>query len=285
MGLEGVLIKSAELRFDLICFLTCCRKEFRVQSKRSTVTGGCREDTPHTWCFPWLRTQVCVARKNTTSHRHVIHVYTCAFFIILLHAYCTIDTHCLFLVYFIEDQPPRLRCRIRTPQPRSQETRTMAPWPKYHLPHGRSPMWPTLLMSSRLSLHSSRARTSKPSTTLATTMRSLPMLRLTTSTSDMRFALPLFSQEAEAEASLQQTYHSNEGGLFKGAQSILASTGQPVVWLTQKRKSSQELDDDQIRILLARQQEQLLAEAKSDILRHEYKADLAEKTFVHWIDK
>ena len=99
------------------------------------------------------------------------------------------------------------------------------------------------------------------------------------------FALPLFSQEAEAEASLQQTYHSNEGGLFKGAQSILASTGQPVVWLTQKRKSSQELDDDQIRILLARQQEQLLAEAKSDILRHEYKADLAEKTFVHWIDK
>ena len=35
-------------------------------------------------------------------------------------------------------------------------------------------------------------------------------------------ALPLFSQESEAEASLKQTYHSNEEGLFKGAQSVLA---------------------------------------------------------------
>ena len=91
------------------------------------------------------------------------------------------------------------------------------------------------------------------------------------------FALPLFSQEAEAEASLQQTYHSNEEGLFKDAQSILTSTGQPIAWLTQKRKSSQELDDDQIRIILEAQKEQLLAEAKSDILRHEYNADRPKK--------
>ena len=90
-------------------------------------------------------------------------------------------------------------------------------------------------------------------------------------------ALPLFFlQECEAEADLRQTYHSNEEGLFKVAQSILASTGHPVAWLTQKRKCSQELDDSQFRTLLERQQEQLLAEAKSEILRHEYKADLAE---------
>ena len=88
-------------------------------------------------------------------------------------------------------------------------------------------------------------------------------------------ALPLFSQESEAEASLGQTYHYNEEGLFKDAQSILARTGQPVARLTQKRKSRQELDDGQIRIILEGQMEQMLAGAKSDILE-EYKADLAE---------
>ena len=52
-----------------------------------------------------------------------------------------------------------------------------------------------------------------------------PMPRLTTSTSEMRL---------ETEANLRQTYHSNEESLFEGAQSISASTGQPVAWLTQK---------------------------------------------------
>ena len=65
-------------------------------------------------------------------------------------------------------------------------------------------------------------------------------------------ALPLFSQESEAEAHLRQTYHTNAAGLFKGAPSILARTGQPVVWLTQKRKCSQDLDDSKIRIMLER---------------------------------
>ena len=89
-------------------------------------------------------------------------------------------------------------------------------------------------------------------------------------------ALPLFSQESEAEAHLRQTYHFNAEGLFKGAPSILARTGQPVVWLTQKRKCSQDLDDSKTRIMLGRQKEQLLAGAKSEILEHEYKADHAE---------
>ena len=44
----------------------------------------------------------------------------------------------------------------------------------------------TLLTILRLLLLSSRTRMSRQSTTLATTMRSLPMLRLTTSTSEIR---------------------------------------------------------------------------------------------------
>ena len=47
--------------------------------------------------------------------------------------------------------------------------------------------------------------------------------------------------------------------------------------MSQKRKSDQELDNCQFRLILERDREQLLAEAKSEILRHEYWADLAEK--------
>ena len=46
--------------------------------------------------------------------------------------------------------------------------------------------------------------------------------------------------------------------------------------MSQKRKSNQELDNCQIRIIFGKTREQLLAEAKSEILRHEYRADLAE---------
>ena len=45
--------------------------------------------------------------------------------------------------------------------------------------------------------------------------------------------------------------------------------------MSQKRKSNPELDNCQ----LEREKEQLLAKAKSEILRHEYRADLAENTF------
>ena len=64
--------------------------------------------------------------------------------------------------------------------------------------------------------------------------------------------------------------------LFQGAQSILASTVKPVTGCHKKRKSNQELDNCQITIVLGKTREQLLAEAKSEILRHEYRADLAE---------
>ena len=46
--------------------------------------------------------------------------------------------------------------------------------------------------------------------------------------------------------------------------------------MSQKRKSNQELDNCQFMIILEREKDQLLAEAKSEILRHENKADLAE---------
>ena len=65
--------------------------------------------------------------------------------------------------------------------------------------------------------------------------------------------LPLYTQEREADTFLRQTYHSNEEGMFPGAVSSLASTGQPEAWLTQERKFSHESDDGQIKIILERQ--------------------------------
>ena len=88
-------------------------------------------------------------------------------------------------------------------------------------------------------------------------------------------ASPLFTQESEAEASLAQTYHSDEESLLRGAQSDLARTEQPVVWQT-RQKSSRESDDERIKTMLQIQKEQILAEARAEILKYENKASLTE---------
>ena len=46
--------------------------------------------------------------------------------------------------------------------------------------------------------------------------------------------------------------------------------------MSQKRKSNQELDNCQFRIILEREKRTVLTEAKSEILGHEYRADIAE---------
>ena len=43
--------------------------------------------------------------------------------------------------------------------------------------------------------------------------------------------------------------------------------------LSQKRKSSRDLENERIRVLLERQKEQILAEVRSEIQKHELKAD------------
>ena len=69
---------------------------------------------------------------------------------------------------------------------------------------------------------------------------------------------PLFTQEREESANLRQTYHSHEESLLP-AQSFFAHsrTERPVYEpssnLPQKRKSSRDLENEQIRILLERQ--------------------------------
>ena len=88
------------------------------------------------------------------------------------------------------------------------------------------------------------------------------------SLSEKRYLHQLFTKEREESANLRQTYHSHEESLLP-AQSFLTrtSTGKPLyepsLNLSQKRKSSRDLENEQIRILLERQKEQILAEVRS----------------------
>ena len=98
------------------------------------------------------------------------------------------------------------------------------------------------------------------------------------SLSEKALSSPLYVQEQEEPTNLRQTCHSHEESLLP-AQSFFTrtSTGRPVYEpssdLFQKRKSSRDLENEHIRILLERQKEQILAEVRSEIQKHEFQAE------------
>ena len=80
---------------------------------------------------------------------------------------------------------------------------------------------------------------------------------------------PLFIQEREEPVDRRQAYHSQEESLLP-AQSFFAHTQErrdPYTNLgrVKKRKSSREMENERIRILLERQKEQILAEVRTEI--------------------
>ena len=91
---------------------------------------------------------------------------------------------------------------------------------------------------------------------------------------------PLFTQEREEPAGRRQAYHSPEESLLP-AQSFSvchARTGRPVQELSSlssrsRGKPSRDSEDERIRILLERQKEQLLADCRAEIQKHEFQAD------------
>ena len=91
---------------------------------------------------------------------------------------------------------------------------------------------------------------------------------------------PLFTQEREDAASPRQAYHSLDEGLSScQSSSVGHRTGRPVadqfdslisnVRENQRRSS----ENEQIRILLERQREQILADCQAEIQKHEFQAD------------
>ena len=90
---------------------------------------------------------------------------------------------------------------------------------------------------------------------------------------------PLFIQEREEPADRRQAYHSYGESLLP-AQSFFTrtSTGRPVHKLSLlgssiREKPSRDMENETIRILLERQKEQILADFRAEIQKHEFQAD------------
>ena len=91
---------------------------------------------------------------------------------------------------------------------------------------------------------------------------------------------PLFTQEREDPASRRQAYHSPEESLLS-SQSLSVChvrTVRPVHELSSlssssRQKPSRDSENEQIRILLERQKEQILAGCRAEIHKHEFEAD------------
>ena len=90
---------------------------------------------------------------------------------------------------------------------------------------------------------------------------------------------PLFIQEREESADRRQACHSNEESLLP-VQSFFAhtSTERPVHELRSlssrsREKPSREMENETLRILLERQTEQILADYRAEIQKHEFQAD------------
>ena len=135
------------------------------------------------------------------SHRHVINVCTCAFLIILLLSSYTVDTHFLSLDYITrnEDHGPL----AKTPPPTGYEPNVTDTSDEFEV-------IPSFFQGSNVdTIHDLDDHDAEPTDA---------------EIDDKHFrnalALPLFSQDSEAEVNLRQTYHSNEECLFKGAVNV-----------------------------------------------------------------
>ena len=133
------------------------------------------------------------------------------------------------------------------------------------------------LKTLRQYLHYSRARVSRQSTTMATTTRSTQMLRLTTSTPGIHWLHHCtFRSEEQVRAFCRFITHK-EKACFNVHSQFLASTERPVYLdVTRSANLTKSWDNCQIRITFGKTRDQLLAEAKPEILRHENRADLAD---------
>ena len=93
---------------------------------------------------------------------------------------------------------------------------------------------------------------------------------------EKRYLHHLFIQEREELANRRQAYHSHEESLLP-AQSLFArtSTGRPVHELSscRKRKSSREMETKESGFSLKRQKEQIFADFRAEIQKHEFQAE------------
>ena len=111
-----------------------------------------------------------------------------------------------------------------------------------------------------------------------------------TNTIGMALSSPLFTQEREDDAaSRRRAYHSHDEGLSSSQSSSVGHrTVRPVVeqfdsQIPNVRENPRHSsDNEQIRILLERQREQILADCQAEIRKHEFQADFDRKSIQKW---
>ena len=94
----------------------------------------------------------------------------------------------------------------------------------------------------------------------------------------MALSSPLFTQEREDAASRRQAYHSPDEGLSSSQSSSVGhvGTGRPVfgsLISNVRENPCRDSENEQIRILLERQKEQILADYRGETQEHEFQAD------------
>ena len=97
----------------------------------------------------------------------------------------------------------------------------------------------------------------------------------------MALSSPLFTQEREDPASRRQSYHSFDESLLSSQSSSVGHfrTGRPVfdefgsLISNVRENPRRDSENEQIRFLLERQKEQILADYQAEIQKHEFQAD------------
>ena len=95
----------------------------------------------------------------------------------------------------------------------------------------------------------------------------------------MALSSPLFTQEREDDASRRRPYHSHDEGLSSSQSSSVGHRTGPVgdqfdsLISNVKENPRHNSENKQIRVLLERQREQILADCQAEIQKHEFQAD------------
>ena len=183
--------------------------------------------------------QACVVSSKSFLP-HVIHVCTWAFVFVVLQSLSTFDGHFLFFDNFIKPTSQIALPAIEpcAPIPRNEDHASLSKTTpltgsERNVTDNSDDFQVTASVFQRSSV--------KTVHDLGDDDAETPDAEIDDEHIRNALTLPLYTQEREADAFLRQTYHSNEEGLFPGAESSLASTAKPVAWLTQERKSSRSL--------------------------------------------
>ena len=219
----------------------------------------------------------CCLCKKIVSSPCVTHDVARAFIFIFLLAHERSTFVCLFFILW--HQPLRSRCRSKNTATIHRMS-SMAVWPKQPLLQVYEP---NLIDNSDYS-ETHRAIFQNESVDIDTELSYSFDAELDDELIRKAPSSPLFNQEREEPANLRTSLSLSwrkvcyQLSLFFTRTSTVKPVYEPSSNLSQKRKSSRDLEHEQIKRLLERQKEQILAGVRSEIQKHKPQAESDRKS-------